>query len=160
MTFFWPLDFYPRPPRGGRRFQDAVDVVPLTFLSTPSARRETSCQRGLCPPGGYFYPRPPRGGRLNRHQDDCKPEKFLSTPSARRATASTRTVASPVFYFYPRPPRGGRPCRALRPPQKRSISIHALREEGDPPEERLRLVQFSISIHALREEGDGPCRSA
>ena len=63
MTFFWPLDFYPRPPRGGRRFQDAVDVVPLTFLSTPSARRETSCQRGLCPPGGYFYPRPPRGGR-------------------------------------------------------------------------------------------------
>ena len=36
-----------------------------------------------------------------------------------------------------------------------AISIHALREEGDPPEERLRLVQFSISIHALREEGDG-----
>ena len=154
MTFFWPLDFYPRPPRGGRRFQDAVDVVPLTFLSTPSARRETSCQRGLCPPGGYFYPRPPRGGRLaalswstpswgflstpSARRATCitggfqrSRFLFLSTPSARRATASTRTVASPVFYFYPRPPRGGRPCRALRPPQKRSISIHALREEGD-----------------------------
>ena len=35
-----------------------------------------------------------------------------------------------------------------------SISIHALREEGDRPA-LLRYVAFAgISIHALREEGD------
>ena len=55
---------------------------------------------------------------------------FLSTPSARRATKAARLTS-----------------RATR------ISIHALREEGDP------LIRFyvphdRISIHALREEGD------
>ena len=36
-----------------------------------------------------------------------------------------------IFYFYPRPPRGGR--RSMLQPDERlsSISIHALREEGD-----------------------------
>ncbi len=34
-----------------------------------------------------------------------------------------------------------------------SISIHALREEGDL-REGLALGQLDISIHALREEGD------
>ena len=33
------------------------------------------------------------------------------------------------------------------------ISIHALREEGDP-EPKDRLTEMQISIHALREEGD------
>ena len=56
---------------------------------------------------------------------------FLSTPSARRATH---------FVL-----RSGLPAQ---------ISIHALREEGDPfpgP----GCSRSSISIHALREEGDG-----
>ena len=35
-----------------------------------------------------------------------------------------------------------------------SISIHALREEGDPQEFCSCSVQCRISIHALREEGD------
>ena len=103
MTFFWPLDFYPRPPRGGRRFQDAVDVVPLTFLSTPSARRETSCQRGLCPPGGYFYPRPPRGGRLAALSWSTPSWGFLSTPSARRATCITGGFQRSRFLFLSTP---------------------------------------------------------
>ena len=55
---------------------------------------------------------------------------FLSTPSARRATL------------------GG---LLLQP--RDQISIHALREEGDVPQQRLGPVQ-QISIHALREEGD------
>ena len=41
-----------------------------------------------------------------------------------------------------------------------TISIHALREEGDPATNR-RPVPTAISIHALREEGDraaAPCR--
>ena len=57
-------------------------------------------------------------------------EQFLSTPSARRAT-STRS-------------------RTTRRP---TISIHALREEGDA-EREANLPFVVISIHALREEGD------
>ena len=80
--------------------------------------------------------------------------------------------------FYPRPPRGGRPSLTNGERDALEISIHALREEGDPdPEERgksdgyfyprpprggrrdredLCLNGDEISIHALREEGD--CR--
>ena len=39
------------------------------------------------------------------------------------------------------------------------ISIHALREEGDPPLAHRAQPHPAISIHALREEGD-PFRSA
>ena len=55
---------------------------------------------------------------------------FLSTPSARRATDLLRGLCGGAV-----------------------ISIHALREEGDP---RLLPVLPCpiISIHALREEGD------
>ena len=35
--------------------------------------------------------------------------------------------------FYPRPPRGGRPDNYASVPTLSQISIHALREEGDPP---------------------------
>ena len=35
------IDFYPRPPRGGRRTPVAYSVVLVLFLSTPSARRAT-----------------------------------------------------------------------------------------------------------------------
>ena len=37
-----PLDFYPRPPRGGRPVNDLIEVITYCkFLSTPSARRAT-----------------------------------------------------------------------------------------------------------------------
>ena len=36
-----------------------------------------------------------------------------------------------------------------------AISIHALREEGDP-QQTVRNEEKIISIHALREEGDMP----
>ena len=55
---------------------------------------------------------------------------FLSTPSARRATKDSLCMANLVY-----------------------ISIHALREEGDPGS-RHPDHPASISIHALREEGD------
>ena len=55
---------------------------------------------------------------------------FLSTPSARRATRSAGRVR-----------------------RSRSISIHALREEGDAAATAAAFAAM-ISIHALREEGD------
>ena len=56
--------------------------------------------------------------------------RFLSTPSARRATGN-----APIKTYLDK------------------ISIHALREEGDPLLFRGSYL-LSISIHALREEGD------
>ena len=57
------IDFYPRPPRGGRLGAIVNLAKAPIFLSTPSARRAT----GICRPGEGreedFYPRPPRGGR-------------------------------------------------------------------------------------------------
>ena len=56
-------DFYPRPPRGGRRYRNITGANWKQFLSTPSARRATN---------------------TGTYTDQTK--IFLSTPSARRAT--------------------------------------------------------------------------
>ena len=42
--------------------------------------------------------------------------------------------------FYPRPPRGGRPALILWTCRTGKISIHALREEGDVLQKRLRVT--------------------
>ena len=101
-----------------------------------------------------FYPRPPRGGRLSG---------LLSN------------IANADFY--PRPPRGGRLSHQFLCDFYYTISIHALRGEGDvhvlrpktsstghfyprPPRGgRLEnmpkdIITMHISIHALRGEGD------
>ena len=57
---------------------------------------------------------------------------FLSTPSARRATSGGVKDQMTAHNFYPRPPRGGRQQLQQRNGDCRNISIHALREEGDP----------------------------
>ena len=103
----------------------------------------------------YFYPRPPRGGRRMTVIRGCSPSEN----------------------FYPRPPRGGRRVIVLLGAVPVDISIHALREEGDPaarsrqgspvphfyprpPRGGRQGIQGTaeryqnISIHALREEGD------
>ena len=122
------------------------------FLSTPSARRATEPNwdiieavlisiHALREEGDpvrhrpdqaqdHFYPRPPRGGRRCWVCRPSCPMIFLSTPSARRAT----TDFLQAFPFS-------------------TISIHALREEGDVAQAALENPIF-ISIHALREEGD------
>ena len=56
-----------------------------------------------------FYPRPPRGGRQPDREKREGKMLFLSTPSARRATHEPEELPGGFF-----------------------ISIHALREEGDP----------------------------
>ena len=57
-------DFYPRPPRGGRRTTPETLSIRSRFLSTPSARRATNNQKKAEERYLDFYPRPPRGGRL------------------------------------------------------------------------------------------------
>ena len=168
-------NFYPRPPRGGRRSCIRTRITRAKFLSTPSARRATvPASSSLIaytyfyprpPRGGRrknlhaivgiadFYPRPPRGGRPSQYNTSWNAMPFLSTPSARRATRKRSDCRLGHADFYPRPPRGGRPRSVSRCHANASISIHALREEGDlgvPLAGALVL----ISIHALREEGD------
>ena len=57
------MNFYPRPPGGGR----------LVSSGMPSEIM-------------YFYPRPPGGGRLLYADDGADEVVFLSTPSGWRAT--------------------------------------------------------------------------
>ena len=124
------VNFYPRPPRGGRHVRRGDCGRIDLFLSTPSARRATVLHGifcGICKisihalreEGDYcpikliccscdFYPRPPRGGRRCGFDSVDVQDGFLSTPSARRATSGPSTTVSAAYNFYPRPPRGGR----------------------------------------------------
>ena len=84
---------------------------------------------------------------------------FLSTPSARRATQTGRSESCPLSIS----------IHALREEGDEQhigwvlgagiISIHALREEGDYLTLRKQIDEDKISIHALREEGDSRFRA-
>ena len=146
-------DFYPRPPRGGRRAVEQV-LVQGHVISIHALREEGDLAfhvinnaffdfyprpprggrrkaRSPAPSGNDFYPRPPRGGRRGRCGCIRLILAFLSTPSARRATGQHQGQRRRMDHFYPRPPRGGRPDAASGPCKGFWISIHALREEGD-----------------------------
>ena len=135
--------FYPRPPRGGRPSKPPfccaltrisihalreegdspfwhINDVAQIFLSTPSARRATHPVGGVRAGESDFYPRPPRGGRL----------VFLH-------------VHADGENFYPRPPRGGRRALTEANTSAVTISIHALREEGDA------MSSFGLPLIAL-----------
>ena len=144
-------NFYPRPPRGGRRpllhtrcQQRPISIHALReegdsrvcssvlrlieFLSTPSARRATSIHLDVEHFRFNFYPRPPRGGRHHKLAIGLSVRQFLSTPSARRAT--NRRDSSSHFSL---------------------ISIHALREEGDPW--RTRKLQALANFYPRPPRG-------
>ena len=137
-------NFYPRPPRGGRHGGPDPSGRGFRFLSTPSARRATAIRLYGKRKSLYFYPRPPRGGRLYGVRVIGLVHEFLSTPSARRATAVAGAFVILWNNFYPRPPRGGRRfalCQDLLPGL---ISIHALREEGDVGQDPPFLRPFDF----------------
>ena len=102
-------DFYPRPPRGGRRDSETNGSKTIKFLSTPSARRATKIW-GM---GNIIIAISIHA--LREEGDSACPalvgsaQEFLSTPSARRATLTLTWNQEYVPDFYPRPPRGGRP---------------------------------------------------
>ena len=56
--------------------------------------------------------------------------------------------------FYPRPPRGGRHDVRFEQPSHRSISIHALREEGDS--KRGRFYRFRHDFYPRPPRGGRP----
>ena len=148
------IDFYPRPPHGGRLDKER------------SSQHDTD----------YFYPRPPHGGRQIQPGRHLGCEAFLSTPSAWRATSprrhfvidriflstpsawrATLSVRLPFYNwsgnFYPRPPHGGRQVRLEG--DRQVTNFYPRPPHGG---RRVKLTKkqkdFCISIHALRMEGD------
>ena len=173
-----PVNFYPRPPRGGRRILPAVqladDAISIHALREEGDAVDFGGGKVKCD----FYPRPPRGGRHTSRRHRQHRANFYPRPPRGGRPTNTKQ-GNEITDFYPRPPRGGRPghevdlaCSGLflsTPSARRAterevfavvddrISIHALREEGDAG--ALNLVTHDlISIHALREEGDACAR--
>ena len=130
--------FYPRPPRGGRRstsYQRGVkDLISIHALREEGDRDEIAfVHRGK----QDFYPRPPRGGRpCPAWPRFCEYCYFYPRPPRGGRPIYVINVLDPSEDFYPRPPRGGRHGRKEAPAQAEKISIHALREEGDPTRAR------------------------
>ena len=108
VTIVDKINFYPRPPRGGRlgylkKYQRPIKI------SIHALREEGDLTAvRVLTSRVNFYPRPPRGGR----QDSL-----------------ARILLQ--LNFYPRPPRGGRLGLLHSGDKALEISIHALREEGD-----------------------------
>ena len=152
--------FYPRPPRGGRR-SSGESILPLEEISIHALREEgdlttdtelrqtvisihalreegdrRSHRRGVVDQQISIHALREEGdGSFSQFILDL--DTFLSTPSARRATRIAQRKDDLAGDFYPRPPRGGRPSRVATDYIEESISIHALREEGDSSVIRL-----------------------
>ena len=123
-----------------------------SFLSTPSARRATHLFAISGAATCYFYPRPPRGGRRLPVCSPYSPAQFLSTPSARRATRQLLGMkpSKDPFLSTPSARRATGQTRCRR--QARTISIHALRKEGDHSQKRpnTRRAEFLSTPSARR----------
>ena len=133
LSFRCRIDFYPRPPRGGRLALAAMILTGCGFLSTPSARRATRRGSGSAGSNRISIHALREEGDHPAASHSVAKGGFLSTPSARRATRLGVCQGAAEFHFYPRPPRGGRRGRQIEANVSNWISIHALREEGDLP---------------------------
>ena len=80
--------------------------------------------------------------------------RFLSTPSARRATQKAAAAVSNTTISIHALREEGDSQGQYHPQGWEPISIHALREEGDWAIGARDYIKWDISIHALREEGD------
>ncbi len=139
------LHFYPRPPGGGRLSKRRLQACRISvFLSTPSGWRATRSpdrqdrlQRISIhalrvegdPPSrsglsgvSDFYPRPPGGGR----------------------PGIDFVLLRAGYDFYPRPPGGGRRQVDNNVRKNLFISIHALRVEGDYPDNVLTVTMLQF----------------
>ena len=126
------VDFYPRPPRGGRPAK-VCRLCMRSGISIHALREEGDI----------------------KHIINCtKGTKFLSTPSARRATIDSDSLSADVLRFLSTPSARRATIDQQAEIDSYLISIHALREEGDAASCDVQSRDLVISIHALREEGD------
>ena len=151
----------------------------MTFLSTLSLRRATSCFWGSCRCHRHFYPRSPCGERPNLYSADelvvdfyprspCgerlphpgykrRPANFYPRSPCGERPKCGKAPPMPPHNFYPRSPCGERLPDNVQECRERIISIHALLAESDGICGQGRAVLCGISIHALLAESDaGP----
>ena len=122
-------DFYPRPPRGGRPSITSRASRSMGFLSTPSARRATICF-WMLEHRIQFLSTPSARRATGSPVILFLESEFLSTPSARRATEAYGLIATGAQF--------------LSTPSARRATLEGC----------VKIVPLLISIHALREEGD------
>ena len=130
-AWFPSWHFNPRPPRGGRRY-------------------DNSQQRDSC---GISIHAPREGGDWQSAETPDSINIFQSTPPARGATKIRFHTIQRDFDFNPRPPRGGRPC--ITHPFCFKYAF-----QSTPPARGATTFDIQvdditgISIHAPREGGD------
>ena len=148
-----PTYFYPRPPRGGRPKHYTPGIRTDVFLSTPSARRATGSRPAPSASHTHFYPRPPRGGRPGKARHIKSRVLFLSTPSARRATRKRHLSISSKKSFLSTPSARRATLAVCSPYSPATFLSTPSARRATCPDTPSR-ASLSISIHALREEGD------
>ena len=149
------VDFYPRPPGGGRQREDKIvrlaqqiSIHALRVEGDPGAAGGSASKRGfLSTPSGW------RATCFSHPRLFVCP-LFLSTPSGWRATYLIYSTVFRQNDFYPRPPGGGRlRCRIIM----RTMTYFYPRPPGGGRHDELTFLEkgeWRISIHALRVEGD------
>ena len=175
-------NFYPRPPRGGRRGGGPqAGHQEGDFYPRPPRGGRQAPPWGPCPPGKNFYPRPPRGGRPQQRQQpqqrqaisthalreegdgpwcvNRRGKRAISTHALREeGDATVGALVRQSSGFLPTPSARRATCSRLRLVALSLISTHALREEGDRVTSPRITYGLYISTHALREEGDAERR--
>ena len=126
-------NFYPRSPRGERRFP-APPLSPDLQISIHAPRVGSDIQNG------------------NLELDASV--QFLSTLPAWGATYSIIVLPIPAVNFYPRSPRGERRGGSEQGHTNPAISIHAPRVGSDRVNVAHRILFRIISIHAPRVGSD------
>ena len=104
-----PIYFYPRPPRGGRRYDIATSAAATQFLPTPSARRATPAILAI------DKARQTISTHALREEGD-QGREWGDSPNKRISTHALREEGDASGAFFG---------------ASDSISTHALREEGD-----------------------------
>ena len=154
-----------QPPSLRKRFQSTPSVGRATVqgrcggmrgsISIPALRGEGDDPPANAPPKQlYFNPRPPWGGRPALIRCEQINAEFQSTPSVGRATRRRITTAPNITISIHALRGEGDPRRCFIATASTNISIHALRGEGDNSSSYYGRAVKIISIHALRGEGD------
>ena len=111
---------------------DAGKVTQSVFLSTRSARRATATATGgYCSSQVISIHALREEGDYELRRENRQYKRFLSTPSARRATCPLFDALAIFVKFLSTPSARRATLLCEISARLRSISIHALREEGD-----------------------------
>ena len=123
--------FYPRHPRGWRLYEQRARTLGTKVSIHATLAGGDVFARCAAIAVHSFYPRHPRGWRPLSLVMVRKSLLFLSTPPSRVATSVRRSGCGLAGCFYPRHPRGWRQCVCQHYGVRFGVSIHATLAGGD-----------------------------